>query len=427
MGCESEVNIAASDIQANAGILVGAISEGGLIYNCVSYGEITVASGVTGAIAGEISGTVTLVCSKNKTEMKDCNLAEGAHVHTASVFTKAAGGIHTAVCECDEAIELACVVSEHGYCKYCEIDITGASISLGDEIAINYYVSVKDASITEGKTLAMEFLMNGKSITVDKYSVKNGKLVFKLGGILPKEIGDLIDAKLIVSDGEDDVVLASKLGYSVKDNCLALLDQLEDEKGREVIVSLLEYASKAQAYLDYNTDKFVLGGLTVPASDKVPTEENKEILLGNKNSDCCVTDSYTSVEGSLKLKIELSIADLSALTITVNGKAYDSSKLISLGDSKYVLEIGGFLPYDIDESFDIRLFYQNKQAAKLKLGINSHLYSLVEDKQQIEEDKANHVPVTKTVDEAEYALFLAIYRYNVAAEEYYNLLTEVSK
>lgn len=426
ISCENEAAVIAGEIDAIAGGIVGAASSGTVIYNSLNDGAVS-AGGLAGGLVGEISGTVTVAGCKNKAKADDYNLSEGAHVHTADAFVKDEDGTHTASCECEEKIVLPCVVSEHGYCKYCQLYITGASLTVGSDVAINYYVKINDASVIADKTLAMEFVMNGKSITVDQYSVKNGKLVFKLGGILPEEIGDSIDANLIISDGEKSSVIASKLGYSVRDNCMALLSQLKDEKAREVIVSLLEYASKAQAYLDYNTDKFVLGGVSIPASDKAPSEADKELLSGNKNTDCYIIDSYAALDNSLKLKIEISVKELSELVITVNKREYDKTQLTALGDSKYLIEIDNFHAAKIGDIFEISLIYKNKQAAMVTLSVNSHLYSLIEDKKQIEEDKANHVPVTKSVDEAEYALFLAVYRYNVAAEEYYNLLTEASK
>ena len=406
-------------------MLVGLVSDGGVVYNSVSYGEILTASGNSGAFAGQISGSVSIFACKNETDLKDWNIEEDAHVHTSSAFVKAAD-YHTAECECGLVSQLPCVKSEHGYCKYCELAITGASITLGENLSINYMVSVKDKSITEGKTLSMKFTVNGKTVTVESYSERNGKLVFTLGGFMPHEIGNAIDAELILSNGDDASVIASKKGYSIKDNCIALLEN-NSEEVRAVANSLLEYATKAQVYLSYNTDSFAAGGVHLNTSDALPTEADKAILIGNKNESCVITKFYAGFDGSLKLRAELSIADIESAVITVNRSVYENEKLIALGEGKYVIEIEVFTPDTINSEIDICVIYGGKQTARLAFGVDSHLYSLIEDKLQIEDDKANYRPTTKTVNEEEYRLFLAAYRYGVAVTAYKALLLEVAK
>ena len=272
----------------------------------------------------------------------------------------------------------------------------------------------------------MQFTMNGETVTVNSYSEKNGKLVFTLGSILPHQAGDLIDAKLFVSDGNNTAAIASKNGYSVREYCIALLEKCEDEKLVAVANSLLDYASKAQAYLDYNTDRFAAGGTVLDILDDMPDEEAEELLIGNMNADCSISDYKAVFDGNIKLTLTLNIKDVSKVRITADGKTYGAAELISLGDGKYAVEIDGFAPREIEDEIDICVFYNEKQAARLIYGSDSHLYSLIKDKKQIEEDEANYRPVTVTVDEFEYQLFLALYRYSIALNEYVTSV-EVSK
>ena len=417
-GSSASVDIIAPTKAANAGGLVGKLLGECLVYDCSSDSEISVSSDSFGAIFGEGSGEITVADFKNKTDFKAYTLTADAHVHTASSFEKSGTGLHTAECLCGESITLGCINSKYGYCKHCEIDITGASVTLGEENKINYYVSIKDGNITAGKTLSMKFTLNGKTVTVDEYTERDGKLVFTLGGILAHQIGDLIDAELVLSDANGDKVIASKLDYSIKDYCVALLKKSEDAKTCELVTALLEYATKAQAHLDYNTDRFAAGGLNLSASEDTPSEDYKSEIIGNLSGDCKITGYSALLSPSLKVRIELYIKDISLALITVNRRAYDKANLISLGEDKYAIEISGFMPYDINSLIDVSVIYNGKQAVKLTFGVASHLYTMIEDLRQIEEDKANYRPSTKKVDMLEYKLFLALYRYAVASQNY---------
>ena len=391
----------------------------GVIYDCRVDGSLLASGASYGAIAGKISGEVTVVGCKNKTDVKDYPTEDGVHIHTASS--------HDGECACGEEISLACAENEYGYCKYCEIDITGASVTVGSEISINYFVKLADASLISGKTLSMEFTFNGKTVRVDSYTEKNGKLVFTLSGILAHEIGDLIDASLVLTSGADSEVIASKDGYSVKDNLVALLEITDSAQIRTLINSLIEYATKAQAYLDYNTDRFAGGGVNTVTPEFVADDEDKTEIIGNKNAKYNVIKVYADLDADLKLKVDLYLADISSLIITVNGEAYDNAKLISLGEGKYTLVIDGFTPWMINDEFDICIIYSGRQTARIKTSVVSHLVSMIDDKKQIAEEEANYRPVTKSVNELEYQLFYAVYRYALAAAGYYNSLTEVSK
>jgi len=156
-------------------------------------------------------------------------------------------------------------------------------------------------------------------------------------------------------------------------------------------------------------------------------DDERTSVLGNKNADCNIIKAYATLDDNLAIKLDMYVKDISALVITVNNESYDITKLISHGDGKYTLRIDGFMPQAINGDFDISILYNGKQAARVKIGVLSHLYSMIADKWQIEDDKAHYRPVTKSVDPIEYQLFQAIYRYATAALEYYNAVTEVSK
>lgn len=413
--CSAFADLRAVSSNAKVGGFAGAMN-GGLIYS--SESGVKASAGY--AFVGEISSCVSFAECKNKTELLEYASANGAQVHVLSSFTKSSEKQHTATCECGYTTTLPHLMNDEGYCTYCGVNITGASLSLGKEISIKYYVSIYDSSIIQNRTPIMEFTFNGKKTTIDGYTTVGGELVFELGGIHPYEIGDIIDARLMLKDTSGNLeFIASKYGYSVKEYCLALLETTENSELKTLVSSLLIYGAKAQGYLDYKTDRFITGGITVSSSGATPDETYKTVVSANGNTDCMiVSEAKLAFDSGLKVLIKLKIADTSKLKITVNGKMRDTNYLIPTDDGCFNLVITDFSPTTINENISVRLCYDKEIAAAIDYRIGSTLYKLITDKQEIAEDEANSVAPQKTVNEEEYQVILALYRYGVAAEEY---------
>ncbi len=421
LSCESFADISLADAYASLGGIVGSAMKS-VIYDSVFDGELSISytsenlsRGVCGAIVGEFSENVTIVGCKNKTDIKDYNGVEGATPHTANEWRRADGDVHSAtcLCGCGKTIQFEHILGDGGYCRYCELDITGASVSLGSEISINYHVSVADASIVEGKALAMRFSINGTTVTVSDFTEKGGKYVFSLKGIAPQEIGDSIDAALIIKSGEEETVACSKNGYSIKKYCVSLLDEYkEDEKLVQLVEDLLFYGAAAQAYKEHNTHSFVTGGLTISASDVAPTEAEKTSVAGNTNSACRVTARNVNHDGKIEISVSLHIEDISLAEIKLDGEKYDTSRLESLGEGNYALKISNIMPYQINEMHELVLSYDGEVCTTLGYGINSYVYLTV-----------NKITIT---EELHQRFAIALYRYGNSAKEYVNA-TEAEK
>ena len=424
-------NLTLKEIKAelceNTGFLVG-VANGGNVSNCEIQGTCIVllsnsqnnATNI-GAVIGRAFGDAVVFECKNKTSEKTFNALEGASVHSKFNFNKIDENSHKAVCSCgcNMALVQLHAENEFGYCEQCEIKITGASLSIGSDVAIKYYVSVRDSKLIEGATLEMLFAMGGKSLSVTEYDTVDGEYVFSLSGISPDKIGDLIDATLIVNKAGTKTQVSSKLGYSVRENCVSLLKS-DDEKLVSYINNLLNYANKAQAYTDYSTNRFAAGGVNLSVSDSLPLDSDKRQITGNKNASYKIAGFSAVYDGDIKAIFKLHIADLEKAEIKLNGETYDKSLLVSLGNGDYNLVVSDIKPYAINEEVELRINLDGSTVAKIVYGADSHAYTLESDRKQIEEDKENYREPSKTLDAEEYELFLAIYRYGLSAKEYFN-------
>ena len=429
---EAEIsNLTLKEIKAepceNTGFLIG-VANGGNVSNCEIQGTCIVLlsnsqnnAANIGAVIGRAFGDTVVFECKNKTSEKTFSALEGADVHDKFNFSKIDESTHkaTCTCGCNMALIQPHFENEYGYCESCEVKITGASLSIGSDVSINYYVSVRDAKIIEGASLEMLFSMNGSSVSVTEYDSVDGEYVFTLSGISPEKIGDLIDAILIVNKAGAKTQVASKLGYSVRENCLSLLKS-DDEKLVSYINNLLNYANKAQVYTDYSTNRFAAGGVNLSVSDSLPLDSDKRQITGNKNAAYKIIGFAADYDGDVKVVFKLRIEELEKAEILLNGEAYDESLLTSAENGDYNLTVSGIKPYALNDEIELRINLEGKTVAKIIYGVNSHVYTLESDRKQIEEDKENYREPSKTLDAEEYELFLAIYRYGLSAKEYFN-------
>ena len=411
-GSVNKADLPASDKILYAGGIAG-IAEDSTIYNSQSYG-------VTEIDAAEIptlrfvSGTSTLVYTEST--LDGILLEDGAHIHTADRYSKASAASHVAICSCGQQFTFDCVTEGGSSCKLCTVYISGASVTVGSDIAVNYYVDVYDSALINGKNVSMQFTIGSKTVTVDKYSVKDGRLVFKLDSILHQQFAEKIDARLLV----DGAVVSAKIGYSVRENLISLLSEhSSDAKLCALVNDLLYLATEAQRYLDYNDDIFAAGGVLLNKGEALPTESEAASVVGNIDQNYNFLNRGTVIfDGTFNIKVEMQIADLSKVEVLVDGEKYDTASLEALGEGKYALLISDISPDEICKEKVISLIASGTESASLSLSIGSELYSMILDKIQIEEDKNNYKPSTVTVDEEKYEMLWAIYRYGISLSDY---------
>lgn len=137
--------------------------------------------------------------------------------------------------------------------------ITKASVSLGNDLAISYYVTVP-----EGYEVTGEFTYKSETVPAGAPIDQDGTKVFRFDGITPQNMGE--DVKLTVSVSNDGSVAPIEYTYSVKDYCVGVLDctaeqlgisEVKFERMKTLATDMLNYGAAAQVYTNYKTDALV--------------------------------------------------------------------------------------------------------------------------------------------------------------------------
>lgn len=141
-----------------------------------------------------------------------------------------------------------------------ESAITGATLTIGKDLTLNYYAYTNGTSVTIKFTLTTA--TGEKQVVVSGTqtgSTVNGKTeyVFAFKGIAPHMMGDNIKAELIV----DNVVVDTKAEYSVLTYCTNQLANSPSTELATLIADVLEYGATSQTYKNYKTDSLVNEGI----------------------------------------------------------------------------------------------------------------------------------------------------------------------
>lgn len=161
---------------------------------------------------------------------------------------------------------------ENGTCTGCgesRMVFSGASLTLEDNIAVNYKFDPAQLNGTGYSDPYVVFRFNGEEFTVTKYTKDSrGRYAYTFSDIAPRMMNDEIEATLYATY-EGEVVACQTRSYSVKQYCYNMLARCNEggayannTKFKALLVDLLNYGEAAQLYGNYQTDTLVTADLT---------------------------------------------------------------------------------------------------------------------------------------------------------------------
>ncbi len=252
---------------------------------------------------------------------------------------------------------------------YPEVSFDYASITLGEDLKVNYYVSGID-----GMNAQMRFTVNGYTKTVSGI-LTEGQYKFVFDGVAPQWIGDQIKAELLI-DGE---VVRTHL-YSV----IVYLDQLSsytaEDLGyseeqysamRALINELIIYAGAAQLYTGHNTDALVSEGV-IPTFEPL-TETDKAVTQGNIVTFAGATVYFDSTN---RLRFYIQATDLSDVVFMLkvgNGEEIEVS-CTAVGEY-YLIETDAISATGFDDVYTLTAYQNGVADASFTYSVKSYVYS----------------------------------------------------
>lgn len=197
--------------------------------------------------------------------------------------------------------------------------VDSASLTIGEEISVNYYVTMSDA-FADAK---MTFTVDGIETAIDPVAGEfvDGRYVFSVK-LAPQFMASNIKAELIFNGN----TIAAKDTYSVKEYAQNKLNAADSSAELKQLVSdMLRYGAAAQRYLDSNTADEALATYGV---------ENMLDAVNTEVSEDANNFSYTDAQEPAYFmgagvyfdnvnKIFVKLSTTENVTLTINGKAVE--------------------------------------------------------------------------------------------------------
>lgn len=259
--------------------------------------------------------------------------------------------------------------------------ITEASVSLGQDIKVNYYARL----LGKYESAVMRFTLGGTSVTVKGVKAEaDGLYRFTFDGIAPQLIGDVIKAELVL-DGE---TVDTAKDFSIENYLKALLkkDRFELAITAEqcaalhtLVRDILNYGAAAQNYRDYNTDSLVnegVSGGSVFDAESVVSVKSQTTPTGDGTVKFkTATVRFDSIN-SIRFDFAIGSANLADLTIVVGDKTYTSKDFIVKSEGVYSIYTDGITALDFDKEIVACVCVGGEVVHSVTYSINSYVKSM---------------------------------------------------
>ena len=143
-----------------------------------------------------------------------------------------------------------------------EVSLYGRSITLKDNIDVNYYMEMSDSVFEHDAYL--EFKIGGQTYKLNASDAaevnENGKTLYKFScPVNAAQMSDTIETRIVIDNKTEEEYL-----YSVKEYATELLSKSNEypEETIKLVKALLNYGTAAQNFFKYNTDKPANAGLS---------------------------------------------------------------------------------------------------------------------------------------------------------------------
>ena len=240
-------------------------------------------------------------------------------------------------------------VDDYPMIKWKELKFSGASLTLYDNLTINYKVSKAFFEENGYENPYVKFVFNGEEKIVDKYTIVDDKYVFDFSDIAPNQMSDTISATLYAEFNGIEFASETK-EYSVATYCYSMLEKCsadEYAEFRTLLVDLLNYGEKSQIYTDYNIDDLVMRALT--AEQKAWGTSVVPEFTSVMDKEYAVIDNPTviwkgaglNLQDSVTIRFKIAAESIDGLTIKVT----TANKTWKIPSSEFKTTDGGYYIY----------------------------------------------------------------------------------
>ena len=251
------------------------------------------------------------------------------------------------------------------------VSLYGRSITLKDNIDVNYYMEMSDSVFEHDAYL--EFKIGGQTYKLtasDAAEVnENGKTLYKFScPVNAAQMSDIIETRIVIDNKTEEEYL-----YSVKEYATELLSKSNEYPAETIklVKALLNYGTAAQNFFKYNTDKPANAGLsdTDKAVAAAGFEEYKAVIKTDSANG--QSNGLTYYGSSLICKSEMTVRHYFMVNEGYDINNYKFSYVNADGnevsltpkrasDGVYCVDINGIMARNLNCNYACKVIEKNK-------------------------------------------------------------------
>ena len=252
-----------------------------------------------------------------------------------------------------------------------EVSLYGRSITLKDNIDVNYYMEMSDSVFEHDAYL--EFKIGGQTYKLNASDAaevnENGKTLYKFScPVNAAQMSDTIETRIVIDNKAEEEYL-----YSVKEYATELLSKSNEYPAETIklVKALLNYGTAAQNFFKYNTDKPANAGLsdTDKAVAAADFEEYKAVI--KTDSENGQSNGLTYYGSSLICKSEMTVRHYFMVNEGCDINNYKFSYVNADGnevsltpkkasDGVYCVDINGIMARNLNCNYACKVIEKNK-------------------------------------------------------------------
>lgn len=251
------------------------------------------------------------------------------------------------------------------------VSLYGRSITLKDNIDVNYYLEISD-SVFESDAY-LEFKIGDQTYKLNVCDAaevnENGKTLYKFScPVNAAQMSDTIETRIVIDNKTEE-----EYSYSVKEYATELLSKSNEypEETIKLVKALLNYGTAAQNFFKYNTDKPANAGLsdTDKAVAAADFEEYKAVIKTDSANG--QSNGLTYYGSSLICKSEMTVRHYFMVNEGCDINNYKFSYVNADGnevsltpkkasDGVYCVDINGIMARNLNSIFACKVTEKNK-------------------------------------------------------------------
>ena len=252
-----------------------------------------------------------------------------------------------------------------------EVSLYGRSITLKDNIDVNYYMEMSDSVFEHDAYL--EFKIGGQTYKLNASDAaevnENGKTLYKFScPVNAAQMSDTIETRIVIDNNTKE-----EFSYSVKEYATELLSKSNEYPAETIklVKALLNYGTAAQNFFKYNTDKPANAGLsdTDKAVAAADFEEYKAVIKTDSANG--QSNGLTYYGSSLICKSEMTVRHYFMVNEGCDINNYKFSYVNADGnevsltpkkasDGVYCVDINGIMARNLNCNYACKVTGKNK-------------------------------------------------------------------